>query len=381
MADSLQSSFQRIQISEEDLAGAKSAEVKMPILTKSLDATSRSLKLRDVSPVCVLVVGMAGSGKTTLMTSLQRSLSLPVESTDDEGEDDKGEKNSEPVGYCLNLDPATKLVPFGASIDIRDTVDYKEVMKQHRLGPNGAIMTSLNLFATKFDQVISILDNRSYKKEKKSDETPTSSDDAPPTASKALDYILVDTPGQIEAFTWSASGSIITAALASSFPTVLAFVVDTPRCASSLNTFMSNMLYACSMFYRTRLPLIIVFNKCDVSSGEVCMEWMSDYEKFQEAMDDFMASDGAGYYASLTRSLSLVLDEFYQTLHRVCVSAVTGDGIAEFWDVVKKAADDFEEDYVGDLKCRVEEQKARKRALAKDGLNRLKKDIESESEE
>jgi GTPase SAR1 family protein len=125
MADSLQSSFQRIQISEEDLAGAKSAEVKMPILTKSLDATSRSLKLRDVSPVCVLVVGMAGSGKTTLMTSLQRSLSLPVESTDDEGEDDKGEKNSEPVGYCLNLDPATKLVPFGASIDIRDTVDYK----------------------------------------------------------------------------------------------------------------------------------------------------------------------------------------------------------------------------------------------------------------
>ena len=26
-------------------------------------------------------------------------------------------------------------------------------MKQHRLGPNGAIMTSLNLFSTKFDQV------------------------------------------------------------------------------------------------------------------------------------------------------------------------------------------------------------------------------------
>lgn len=166
MADSLQSSFQRIQISEEDLAGAESAEVNMPILTKSLDATARLLKLRDVSPVCVLVVGMAGSGKTTLMTTLQRSLRLPVESTD-ESEDDKGEESSEPIGYCLNLDPATKLVPFGASIDIRDTVDYKEVMKQHRLGPNGAIMTSLNLFATKFDQVISILDNRSYKEEKK----------------------------------------------------------------------------------------------------------------------------------------------------------------------------------------------------------------------
>ena len=30
---------------------------------------------------------------------------------------------------------------------------YKEVMKQYGLGPNGGIVTSLNLFATRFDQV------------------------------------------------------------------------------------------------------------------------------------------------------------------------------------------------------------------------------------
>ena len=28
-----------------------------------------------------------------------------------------------------------------------------QVMKQYQLGPNGGIMTALNLFATKFDQV------------------------------------------------------------------------------------------------------------------------------------------------------------------------------------------------------------------------------------
>ena len=32
-------------------------------------------------------------------------------------------------------------------------VKYKEVMKQYNLGPNGGILTSLNLFATRFDQV------------------------------------------------------------------------------------------------------------------------------------------------------------------------------------------------------------------------------------
>jgi hypothetical protein len=32
-------------------------------------------------------------------------------------------------------------------------VKYKNVMKQYNLGPNGGILTSCNLFATRFDQV------------------------------------------------------------------------------------------------------------------------------------------------------------------------------------------------------------------------------------
>ena len=56
-------------------------------------------------------------------------------------------------GYVVNLDPAVMTLPFGANIDIRDTVRYKDVMKEYGLGPNGGILTSLNLFATKFDEV------------------------------------------------------------------------------------------------------------------------------------------------------------------------------------------------------------------------------------
>ena len=60
-----------------------------------------------------------------------------------------------------------------------------------------------------------------------------------------VSYILVDTPGQIEIFTWSASGAIITDSIASTLPTVVAYIIDTPR-TTSPTTFMSNMLYACS---------------------------------------------------------------------------------------------------------------------------------------
>jgi GTPase SAR1 family protein len=335
-------SEERFEITEDDLkqAAAVSTEPSIPVLER--------LAAGKKTPTCVIVVGMAGSGKSTLMAQLQQSLESTLDGTEDAKK-----------GYCLNLDPATLLVPFGASIDIRDTVDYKEVMKQHSLGPNGAIMTSLNLFATKFDQVLGLLEKRT----------------------EELDYILVDTPGQIEAFTWSASGSIMSEALASAFPTVLVFVVDTVRCASSPNTFMSNMLYACSMLYRTRLPLVVVFNKIDVVPHEFCIDWMQDYEAFQDALDEMQANDAsAGYYGSLTRSLSLVLDEFYRNLHTCGVSAATGDGMPDFWKTVDAAAKDFETDYAEDLKNRMEEQKAKKKAMAKAGIEKLKQDIAGEEE-
>jgi len=65
-------------------------------------------------------------------------------------------QSSQKRGYVLNLDPAVMSLPFTANIDIRDTVNYKNVMKEYHLGPNGGILTSLNLFATKFDEVISL---------------------------------------------------------------------------------------------------------------------------------------------------------------------------------------------------------------------------------
>jgi hypothetical protein len=90
----------------------------------------------STKPVVIITLGMAGSGKTCFMQRINAWLHAKKK-----------------CPYVINLDPAVFELPYPANIDIRDSVKYKEVMKQYQLGPNGGIITSLNLFATKFDQV------------------------------------------------------------------------------------------------------------------------------------------------------------------------------------------------------------------------------------
>lgn len=97
------------------------------------------------------------------------------------------------------------------------------------------------------------------------------------------------------------------------------------------------MLYACSILYKTRLPLVLVFNKTDVVSHEFALEWMADFEAFQAALED-----DTTYMGTLLNSMCLVLEEFYQHLKVAGVSAVTGNGMDEFFDVVDEAVKEYE---------------------------------------
>lgn len=71
-----------------------------------------------------------------------------------------------------------------------------------------------------------------------------------------------------------------------------------------------------------------VYNKVDVTRHDLPLKWMKDFDAFQRALD---ADDT--YAASLAKSLSLVLDEFYENLSSVGVSSVTGEGMGGLFEV------------------------------------------------
>uniref|UniRef100_A0A336MEA2 GPN-loop GTPase n=1 Tax=Culicoides sonorensis TaxID=179676 RepID=A0A336MEA2_CULSO len=274
---------------------------------------------------CLIVLGMAGSGKTTFVKKLAQF------------------KRAEHKPYIVNLDPACKEVPYPANIDIRDTINYKEVMKQYGLGPNGGIVTALNLFSTKFGTVVDILKKTKDNK-----------------------YCIIDTPGQIEVFTWSASGIIITEALAAEFPTTIVYVMDIVRSVSP-TTFMSNMIYACSILYKTRLPFIVVLNKIDVQSHDFAVEWIKDFEAFHEAIEQ-----EKDYVSNLSRTMSLTLDEFYKDLKVCGISSKTGVGFSKFFELVQETIEEYKNDYKVEYDKIRSEKEAQKANEAVEALRKLK---------
>lgn len=69
-------------------------------------------------------------------------------------------------------------------------------------------------------------------------------------------------------------------------------------------------------------------------------EWMQDFEAFNDAV-----AEETSYIGSLARSMSVVLEEFYQNLRVVGVSALTGEGADELFEAVDSAVEEYMAEY------------------------------------
>jgi GTPase SAR1 family protein len=229
--------------------------------------------------ICYLI-GTAGSGKTTLTSSLQRFLRT------------KGATLT-----TVNLDPAVRHIPYQADVDIREYIDFDRLVDEYQLGPNGAMIAAADLISDYITQI-------------KDDIT---------DLGESSDVVLVDTPGQMELFAYRISGIKIT----QSFPTdstLLAFLFDSAL-VSNISGFLSVNLLATSVQVRLNLPIVHVMTKIDLLKAaeiERIIGWRED--PFE---------DVEGLYG-LNREFALRIGDLINDLGDIPlipVSALTGDGL------------------------------------------------------
>ena len=194
--------------------------------------------------IFVYFIGTAGSGKSTLTASMQQWCQ-------DRGLD----------AIIVNLDPGAENLPYEPDVDIRDWISLREVMDANKLGPNGAQIACADMIALNTEDV------------KKS------------ITSFKADYILLDTPGQLELFVFREAGKY-TVKFLSPEKSILCYLLD-PLLAKSASGFVSQLLLAITTNLRLNQPQINILSKADLLNKKeqaLIQRWSNNSDEICEAL-------------------------------------------------------------------------------------------------
>jgi GTPase SAR1 family protein len=209
-------------------------------------------------------MGTAGSGKTLLthhLSSYMRTrLNLNL--------------------TLVNLDPGVKVsnLPYSPDVDVRDFVDYDQIVTQLKLGPNGALIEAANQLSTRVDEIrdeIEYLDS---------------------------EYVILDLPGQIELFAYRSYGRALFDVLEPESQVTL-FLME-PSLARTPLGFISLSLLGLSLAYRFPMPQLNVLTKSDMLKPEEIdriLSWSTDIDSLMTEIESFSDSTTRLYGTEIFR--------------------------------------------------------------------------------
>ncbi|MET1101905.1 MAG: ATP/GTP-binding protein [Pyrodictiaceae archaeon] len=170
----------------------------------------------------VVLMGPAGSGKSHLADAFGDWLDF-----------------NELSSIRVNLDPAAEWLPYEPDVDIRRYVTARTIMEKYKLGPNGALVVAI-------DNIINFVDELRTEIE-----------------SFKANYVIIDTPGQMELFAFRESGPAVLRDLIGDYKAVSVFLVDAVF-ASNPASLAASLFLAFSAKLRLRLPQVVVISKADL---------------------------------------------------------------------------------------------------------------------
>ena len=239
----------------------------------------------------IFVTGTAGAGKSLLTSKLKeyyaKNATFPI---------------------TLNLDPGVASLPYSPDIDVRDYIDLNSLMEQYELGSNGSLIMANDLIATKIDDI-----------QKEADTINP-------------DYLIVDTPGQIELFAYRQSGPFfVNEFIAEEKMNLFLFdgtMVSTPE------NFVSLTLLSTSIILRLGLPTVNVITKTDLIQEklEKVLRWSGTDSQLEADLAGEVNGDTFSLISDMLSSLNR--HDFQQDL--IPVSNATGDGMVNLQSALSR---------------------------------------------
>ena len=211
-------------------------------------------------------------------------------------------------GVTVNLDPGVDSLLYVPDVDVRDWIKLKDIMDQYGLGPNGAQIAAADMLALNVKEISEVV------------------------AGFDTDFVLIDTPGQLELFTFRQSSKVVIDSL-SGGTAMLAYLFD-PALAKTPNGFVSSMMLSATVHFRLPVPMLPILAKADVLTDpekEKILLWGKDYYSlFNALLDESIDSQ-----TQVSAEFLQALDTVGAGREIVPVSADSGEGMEDVYSTAQ----------------------------------------------
>jgi GTPase SAR1 family protein len=228
------------------------------------------------------VIGTAGSGKSRLTSAFSNWLRL---------------KKQEVIS--VNLDPGVVSLPYNPDVDIREYISLNGIMENYSLGPNGALILAADLIATEVETIRTEVEDYN------------------------ADYVIVDTPGQMELFAFRVSGPYIVNEL-STDPKALLYLFDSTFSMNPMN-YVSNMFLASAVHTRFTIPMLHVLSKTDLVPEDM-LETILDWGERPITLEDAIEETLSGTKRLMSRELMHLISNLNFLMSLIPVSSTKETG-------------------------------------------------------
>ncbi|MEM1628645.1 MAG: ATP/GTP-binding protein [Desulfurococcaceae archaeon] len=247
-------------------------------------------------PVAVVFIGPAGSGKTSLSKSyyewIRRNLFLKA--------------------ALVNLDPGVEGLDYKPVFDIRDMFTLRGIMERYGLGPNGAFVKASELIAERVDEIFL----------------------NPPFINiNEWDIVIIDTPGQMEAFIFRPVSNTFFRRLVKHANTVLAYLIDASTIETISDAVFSWFIYVLIQI-KTGLLTVPIISKRDIAKNPEILKVLIEKP---EKLAEIALERESGLSVEVIPDLAEIALKTKSALRAIMVSSMDSDDISNLHRFLSEA--------------------------------------------